>query len=72
MRNGNSTFRMGHQHKNKQGAFRVSIGPTKKHYAKLPRWRQRIQKRNYHFERRKGGYRNNKTGKDRWFWGDWK
>ena len=52
----------------KGSPFRVSIGAQKKHWAKLPGWRQRAQPIHIHMERRVGVITNNRTGWEKYMW----
>ncbi|MGX1576660.1 RHS repeat-associated core domain-containing protein [Cellulosimicrobium funkei] len=56
----------------KGGPFRVSLGAQKRHWDKMPRWRQVLQPIHVHMERAKAGVTWNPSGRSERLWGGWK
>ena len=52
--------------------FRVSLGAQRRHWVKMPKWRQKVQPVHIHMERASGGVTHNPSGTTRRLWGDWK
>ncbi|WP_417504842.1 hypothetical protein [Microbacterium sp.] len=65
----NNVIRIGKPNAN--SAFRISLGPQKKHWNNLSVRRQNIQRWHLHLERGKGGLTYNPTGRTVWKYGKW-
>lgn len=65
----NNVIRIGPQADN---TWRVSLGAQKKHWDKLPAWRQSVQPYHVHMQRSKGGIIHNPSGRIYRMWGPYR